>query len=285
MDLVLNEHDTEKLYANVTDAFFTTIENASISWSSSDSSIVTVDNNGTIKGIKSGTATITATAAGVKDSSEVKVVNAPKFTDFSNAKYKLILNKDNELLFDDDNAVLKITEVTGQDCLTHKYFCIMTSDDKEPNLKKGEYGEYLDANENSVRLSEKKDKTCMYSDYILKDDLNLGKDIYLWVVEQVKLDAFYYDEEDNLIQYSTKFVVKGKKIKEKNQQEPTIEQEPEEPKKPTNTTTTITDKKDNTTASGKIPYTGGATFIVISLIGIVAVGIYVYKRNNDLKGI
>ena len=67
--------------------------------------------------------------------------------------------------------------------------------------------------------------------------------------------------------------IKLTKIEEKNQQEPT------------NTTTTITDKKDNTIASGKIPYTGGATFIVISLIGIVAVGIYVYKRNNDLKGI
>lgn len=42
---------------------------------------------------------------------------------------------------------------------------------------------------------------------------------------------------------------------------------------------------DSTIAPGKIPYTGGATFIIISLIGIVAVGIYVYKRNNDLKGI
>ena len=60
---------------------------------------------------------------------------------------------------------------------------------------------------------------------------------------------------------------------------------PQAEQKPTNATTTTTDKKDNTTASGKIPYTGGATFIVISLIGIVAVGIYVYKRNNDLKGI
>ena len=73
--------------------------------------------------------------------------------------------------------------------------------------------------------------------------------------------------------------IKLTKIEEKNQQEP------EEPKKPTNTTTTTTDKKDNTIASGKIPYTGGATFVIISLIGIVAVGIYVYKRNNDLKGI
>lgn len=52
-----------------------------------------------------------------------------------------------------------------------------------------------------------------------------------------------------------------------------------------NKTPTTTDKKDNTTAPGKIPYTGGATFIIIALIGIAVVGIYVYKRNNDLKGI
>lgn len=44
-------------------------------------------------------------------------------------------------------------------------------------------------------------------------------------------------------------------------------------------------KKDSTIAPGSIPYTGGATFIIIALVGITAVGIYLYKRNNDFKGI
>lgn len=43
--------------------------------------------------------------------------------------------------------------------------------------------------------------------------------------------------------------------------------------------------KDNTTAPGKIPYTGGTLAIIIGIIGIICMGIYAYKRNNDLKGI
>lgn len=290
LELILNEHDTEKLYANVADSFSNPIENASILWSSSDPSIVTVDNNGTIKGIKSGTAIITATAAGVTNSCEVKVVNAPTFTDFSNAKYELLLDRDYELLLDSDYAVLKITGVSPQDYLTHQYFCIIASDKNEPSFyQTDEYGAFFKVNENTVSLWEKKDKTCMYSSQILKDNLDLDKDIYLWIVEQVRLDASYLDEEDHLIQYSTKVVAREKIEKTSSSSENSKKEENKTttnttPKEETKTTNT-TDKKDNTTAPGKIPYTGGATFIIISLIGIVAVGIYVYKRNNDLKGI
>lgn len=58
----------------------------------------------------------------------------------------------------------------------------------------------------------------------------------------------------------------------------------EEIKTPTETKTE-NNKKDSTIAPGSIPYTGGATFIIIALVGITAVGIYLYKRNNDFKGI
>jgi len=43
--------------------------------------------------------------------------------------------------------------------------------------------------------------------------------------------------------------------------------------------------KDNTTASGNLPYTGGTFAIIVGIIVIVGVGIYTYKRNKDLKGI
>lgn len=44
-------------------------------------------------------------------------------------------------------------------------------------------------------------------------------------------------------------------------------------------------KKDETVAPGNMPYTGGTFFIVLAVLAIATVAIYVYKRNNDLKGI
>ena len=42
---------------------------------------------------------------------------------------------------------------------------------------------------------------------------------------------------------------------------------------------------DDSIAKGTMPYTGGTFFVIITVMGIAAVAIYVYKRNNDLKGI
>ena len=44
-------------------------------------------------------------------------------------------------------------------------------------------------------------------------------------------------------------------------------------------------KVDNTVAPGTMPYTGGTFFVILTVLSITAVAIYVYKRNNDLKGI
>lgn len=54
----LNVGDTLKLQATVNP---NNAENKNVSWTTSDSNIATVDNNGNVKGIKSGVATITAT--------------------------------------------------------------------------------------------------------------------------------------------------------------------------------------------------------------------------------
>ena len=45
------------------------------------------------------------------------------------------------------------------------------------------------------------------------------------------------------------------------------------------------DDDDDSIAKGTMPYTGGTFFVIITVMGIAAVAIYVYKRNNDLKGI
>ena len=43
--------------------------------------------------------------------------------------------------------------------------------------------------------------------------------------------------------------------------------------------------KDKTKAPGSLPYTGGTFVIIVSVLAIIALGIYAYRRNNDLKGI
>lgn len=52
-----------------------------------------------------------------------------------------------------------------------------------------------------------------------------------------------------------------------------------------NTTTPTNTKKDNTTAKGSIPYTGGATIIVLSIAIISIAGTIAYIKNRDLKGV
>lgn len=53
----------------------------------------------------------------------------------------------------------------------------------------------------------------------------------------------------------------------------------EEPKKEE------TKKEDATKAPGNLPYTGGTTVVVISMLAVVAIGIITYKKNKDLRGI
>lgn len=201
LNLILNEHDTEKLKATVEDDKYEAVEGATITWSSSNESIVTVDQKGTIKGLKAGTATITATAAGVSDTCEVTVYNGPVFTDFSNGKY--------ELLFDTD-VDLKITGITPKE--ESYYYYIITSDNTKPTLSFTSYGALdtdvvTDANYLSVNTEE---------NYIYARNLDkyveLNQDLYLWVIEGIKLESYYATGESTYISYSTKFVVEGEKL-------------------------------------------------------------------------
>lgn len=43
--------------------------------------------------------------------------------------------------------------------------------------------------------------------------------------------------------------------------------------------------EDTTKAPGSLPYTGGTFVIIVSVLAIIALGIYAYRRNHDLKGI
>lgn len=46
-----------------------------------------------------------------------------------------------------------------------------------------------------------------------------------------------------------------------------------------------TKEEDATKAGGTIPYTGGEVVIILSAIAIIGLGIYLYRKNKDLRGI
>ena len=73
----------------------------SVTWSSSDAAIATVDQNGTIKAIKEGTVTITAKAGGKEASCVVEVAKIPVSS--------ITLDKENLTLFIGDDYQLKAT--------------------------------------------------------------------------------------------------------------------------------------------------------------------------------
>lgn len=201
LNLILNEYDTEKLKTTIKDGMQEIVDDAIVTWTSSDESVVTIDQNGTLKGLKAGTATITATAAGVSDTCEVFVYNGPEFTDFSNAKY--------ELLFD-LSVDLKITGVTSKE--DSNYYYIITSDKTKPTLSFTSYGALdTDVVTEANYLSVNTEENYIYARNLDKY-VELNQDLYLWVIEGIKLESYYATGESTYISYSTKFVVEGEKL-------------------------------------------------------------------------
>ena len=202
VNLVLGEHPTENLRAKVEDSHSQIVENAVVTWTSNNPDVVTIDNNGKVTAVTVGTATITAEAAGVSDTCEITVAAAPKFTDFSNAKY--------ELLFD-TNVDLKITGITPIE--NNNYYYIITSSNTKPTISTTKYGG-LDttATAGATTFLRNTNENYIYS-ITLDKYVELNQDLYLWIMEEVKLDAKYAESEENShISYSTKFVVEGQKL-------------------------------------------------------------------------
>ena len=206
VNLFLGEHDSEKLVAIAKDGNNETVSNPAVTWTSSDTNVVTVDKaTGVIKAVKAGKATITAEAAGVSNTCGVTVYASPVFTDFSNAKYE----EEYEGAW---CSRLKVTGVeTGAEKAVSKYYFLITSNTAKPNIEKISSGE-IDLSKMKDVLSLEIQKDFMISDKSIAEYVELNQDMYLWVLQTVKLEDSYYDENGNNISYTTKFVAEAKKI-------------------------------------------------------------------------
>ena len=199
VNLVLGVHPTETLIAEVKDSYSQKVENAVVTWKSSNPSVATVDDNGKVTAVNVGTTTITAEAAGVSNTCEITVAAAPKFTDFSNAKY--------ELLFDTD-VDLKVSGITPIEKNT--YYYIITSDNTKPTISINSYGGV--ATEGIDYLIVNAEENYIY-EYNLDRYVELNQDLYLWIIEEADLDTNYAESEENdYISHSTRFVVEGQKL-------------------------------------------------------------------------
>lgn len=206
VNLILGEHASETLLAKVEDGKYSAVSNAKVTWTSSDTSIVTVDSSkGTITAVKPGTAKITVTAAGVTDSCDVTVYAAPTITDFSKAKYETDIDWSTE--------TLKITGIKpNTDDYTYYYY-IVTTNSSKPNIAKNKNGsiDMEKMGKSLERLYVNSDENYLYSRKLSKY-AELNKDIHIWVLQETKLGDNYYDENSEYTSYTTKFVVEDKKI-------------------------------------------------------------------------
>lgn len=203
INLVLGEHPVEILKATVRDGQNQIINNATITWTSSNPSVATVDNTGKVTAVSAGKTNITASVAGATVTREINVLAAPVFTDFSNAKY--------ELLFDIDTD-LKISGIKPIDDSKNTYYYVITSTNKKPNISMSTSGSINTEVSKEVKyLSVNAKENYIYSTY-LDNYVELNQDLYLWVIQDIGLGDTYYDENGNSIWHSTKFVVEGKKL-------------------------------------------------------------------------
>lgn len=207
LNLILQEHESESIKAYVKDYKNETISNANITWTSSDSSVATVDNTGNLKAKKVGKTTITAKASGVENTCEINVLAAPVYTDFSNAIYETKF----ENLW---SETLKITSIKPDDDYNNVYYYIITPNNKKPNVKYTEHGLVDTEGTSSIEYFNVNAKeNYIYSRKFEKYE-ELNQDLYIWIIQQKYLGSenYYYNENGKSIMYSTKFVVEGKKL-------------------------------------------------------------------------
>ena len=176
-------------------------ENATINWTSSDTSIATIDSTGKVTAVKEGTATITATvgedtatcAVTIKAISTSTDEDNIQWTDFENAQYELV----NSTRIANTLYIKNIKPIDER-----TYFYCITDKNEKPDLKttSNGYKDSTDTKWNSL-VSNNNDG---FSIYNMEQYVELNQDMYLWIVEFARTEA--------TIPYKSEYVVSGKKI-------------------------------------------------------------------------
>lgn len=168
--------------------------NSKITWTSSNSFIATVDANGLVKGIKEGTAVITAKGS-EKTATCTITVNSKNdtdpgdeqvgdWTDFTNAKFEL--KKDGV-----SKAIIEISNVTPKE--NRNYYLFINSNNSKPNVTSDISDERIDLTYDSNKKIFKTTDSSRVAKYV-----ELNQDLYVTVLETES-----YDNE-NIVLYGKK---------------------------------------------------------------------------------
>jgi len=153
--------------------------NSKITWTSNDSSIATVDDNGLVKGIKEGTAVVTAKGSEKTATCTITVNSKTNtepsedvgdWTDFTNAKFEL--KKDGN-----SKAIIEISNVTAKD--DSSYYLFINSNNNKPNVSS-------DMTDEILNISYDKEKKLFFTTDTSKvaKYVELNQDLYITVLEK-----------------------------------------------------------------------------------------------------
>lgn len=140
-----------------------------ITWTSSDTSIATVDNNGLVKGIKEGYAVITAKGSEKTATCTITVDQNGEWTDFTNAKFEL-------KKVGTSSCNLEISNVTPKS--NSLYYLLITSNADKPKITS-------DTEKKKISLTYDSDNKKFYS-HELEEYVELNQDLYASVIEENK---------------------------------------------------------------------------------------------------
>lgn len=140
-----------------------------ITWTSSDTSIATVDSNGLVKGIKEGYAVITAKGSEKTATCTITVDQNGEWTDFTNAKFELKKVGTSSCNLEISNVIPKSNSL---------YYLLITSNADKPKITS-------DTEKKKISLTYDSDNKKFYS-HELEEYVELNQDLYASVIEENK---------------------------------------------------------------------------------------------------
>ena len=140
-----------------------------ITWTSSDTSIATVDSNGLVKGIKEGYAVITVKRSEKTATCTINFDQKGEWTDFTNAKFELKKVGTSSCNLEISNVIPKSNSL---------YYLLITSNADKPKITS-------DTEKKKISLTYDSDNKKFYS-HELEEYVELNQDLYASVIEENK---------------------------------------------------------------------------------------------------